>query len=180
MKIVVALCASLLSVAVVASSPSPYVGEESRSMKALSERDQVDLLAGKGMGLAKAAELNGYPGPLHVLELAVDLSLSGEQKAATETLFKSMQERAQAVGRELLAAEGVLDELFRSKKITADLLQNSVAEIGVLQSRLRAIHLETHLAQVQLLSSDQIALYQKLRGYSEGAGHRHHDHGGKH
>lgn len=48
------------------------------------------------MGLAKAAELNGYPGPLHVLELAVDLSLTAEQKAATETLFKSMQVRVQA------------------------------------------------------------------------------------
>lgn len=180
MKIIVALLTSFLSVAVVASSPSPYVGEQSRSIKALSERDQADLLAGKGMGLAKAAELNGYPGPMHVLELTADLSLIAEQKAATESLFKSMQERAQVVGMELVSAEGALDELFRSKKITADLLQKSVAEIGILQSRLRAIHLEAHLAQVQLLSADQIALYQKLRGYSDSTGHRHHNHGGHH
>src|SRR5688572_19878417 len=122
MKVLVTLCASLLSAAVVAISPSPYVGEQSRSIKALSEQEQADLIAGKGMGLARAAELNGYPGPMHVLELMVDLSLTAEQKAATEFLFKSMHERAQVVGRELVSAEGALDELFRSKKITADLL----------------------------------------------------------
>ena len=39
-------------------------------IKSLSQDDQSALLAGRGMGLARPAELNGYPGPAHVLELA--------------------------------------------------------------------------------------------------------------
>ena len=34
-----------------------------------------------GMGLALAAELNGYPGPAHVIELAKSLGLSEPQRA---------------------------------------------------------------------------------------------------
>ena len=47
----------------------PYAGMQQRALKALSEDQIADLRAGKGMGLALAAELNGYPGPIHVLEL---------------------------------------------------------------------------------------------------------------
>ncbi len=49
--------------------PSPYAGMENRRVKALSDQQIVDLKAGRGMSLALAAELNGYPGPLHALEL---------------------------------------------------------------------------------------------------------------
>jgi hypothetical protein len=37
------------------------------------------LLKGEGMGMAKAAELNGYPGPTHVLTLAKELALTESQ-----------------------------------------------------------------------------------------------------
>ena len=45
----------------------------------------ADLRAGRGMGLALAAELNGYPGPAHVLELAdkLDLARSTENECST-------------------------------------------------------------------------------------------------
>lgn len=49
---------------------APYAGIARRSVKALSDREISDLRTGRGMGLALAAELNGYPGPAHVLELA--------------------------------------------------------------------------------------------------------------
>jgi hypothetical protein len=71
-----------------ANSQSPYASQESREIKSLSPQEASDLLAGKGMGFAKAAELNGYPGPAHVLELAAQLQLTPEQKTRTETLFK--------------------------------------------------------------------------------------------
>jgi len=58
----------------------PYAGLEQRDIKALSERQMGDLRAVRGMGLALAAELNGYPGPLHVLEPSDKLGLSVEQK----------------------------------------------------------------------------------------------------
>ena len=66
-----ALFALLAIVATTATSSaqttSPYTGEEQRAIKALSEEEIGDLLEARGMGLAKAAELNSYPGPLHVL-----------------------------------------------------------------------------------------------------------------
>ena len=39
----------------------------SSPIRGLSEQEIDDLTNGRGMGLARAAELNGYPGPLHVL-----------------------------------------------------------------------------------------------------------------
>ena len=50
----------------------------------------ADLKAGRGMGLALAAELNGYPGPSHVLELADKLKLSAEDKAALVAFMKAL------------------------------------------------------------------------------------------
>ena len=55
---------------------SPYVSETSREIKALSAEDISGYLQGQGMGFAKAAELNGFPGPKHVLDLSDELELS--------------------------------------------------------------------------------------------------------
>ncbi len=68
--------ALLLTSAAVANAQTPYAGMQTRPIKALSEQQMADLSAGRGMGLALAAELNGYPGPVHVLELADKLNLS--------------------------------------------------------------------------------------------------------
>jgi hypothetical protein len=57
----------------------------SRETKSLSESDIESLTAGKGMRYAKAAELNGFPAPAHVLELASELQLSHLQK---EDIFR--------------------------------------------------------------------------------------------
>jgi hypothetical protein len=42
-----------------AQSPQPYAGMQTRPIKALSDQQIADLRAGRGMGLALAAELNG-------------------------------------------------------------------------------------------------------------------------
>lgn len=60
----VVLSLSLLLAAVAAATaqaPSPYAGQEGRPIKALSETEMRDLAQGRGMGLAKAAELNSLP-----------------------------------------------------------------------------------------------------------------------
>jgi hypothetical protein len=80
---------------------SPYVGQESREIKALSAQEVSDYLSGRGMGLAKTAELNGFPGPAHVLEFAAELGLTSEQKSKTEVLFKKMQAQAIPLGEQL-------------------------------------------------------------------------------
>ena len=58
------------------NQPAPYAGQQARSIKSLSAEDVAALLKGEGMGMAKAAELNGYPGPVHVLTLADELRLT--------------------------------------------------------------------------------------------------------
>jgi len=88
----------LFSGPVSANPPSPYTGQEARDIKALSAQEVQDYLAGKGMGLAKAAELNRYPGPAHVLELAAPLNLTAEQKIRTQELFKRMEKKAIGLG----------------------------------------------------------------------------------
>lgn len=163
------LCAvALLAAFGNAYSQSPYTGQESREIKALSPQEVSDLLGGKGMGFAKAAELNGYPGPAHVLELAAQLQLTPEQMARTEALFKKMQTQAVNIGRQLVEEERVLDRQFSSKSITPAWLQSSLERIAKLQADLRRVHLETHLEQTALLSDTQIAAYSKLRGYGGG------------
>src|SRR6516225_6779442 len=96
-----AICLSFISQVTLAQSP--YAGMQTRTIKALSDQQIADLKAGRGMGLAMAAELNGYPGPIHVLELSEQLALSADQKARVEALFKSMKMEAVPLGAKLLA-----------------------------------------------------------------------------
>ena len=171
--------AMYLSLAILAASaagaasqtPSPYAGQEQRSIKALSEKEIGDLKEGRGMGLAKAAELNSYPGPLHVLELAVQLGLTDEQRKSTEALFLGMRERAQTFGVRIIEAERNLDQAFVAGRIDPTSLRSQLAAIATLQGELRAIHLEAHLAQRSLLTPEQVARYDALRGYGGGAMH---------
>jgi Spy/CpxP family protein refolding chaperone len=162
-----ALCCALVLLAMPAraSSPSPYAGQEGREIKALSPEEISDYLSGKGMGLAKAAELNGYPGPAHVLELAAQLGLTPEQRAATEALFHKMQQRAIALGRELVDAEGALDRLFASRSASSEAVKVSLARIARLQGEIRQAHLVAHIEQAAVLTPEQITTYARLRGY---------------
>ena len=164
------------------NAASPYAGEQSRDIKALSPDDIAGLQAGKGMGHAKAAELNGFAGPAHVLELADALHLTAEQRARTEALFAAMSAKASARGRALVDKERELDALFASRTVTPERLTASLQAIGALQAQVRLAHLEAHLAQVQILTAEQNAHYAELRGYGRAAprdergpghGHRH-------
>jgi len=154
-----------LAICAAAHAASPYAGQESREIKALSADEVSGLLSGKGMGFAKAAELNGFAGPAHVLELASELQLTVEQRARTEVLFASMSAKAAANGRMLVEREKELDRLFSSRAITREQLAVSVREIGELQAAVRNAHLEAHLLQVEILTTAQNARYSELRDY---------------
>jgi hypothetical protein len=143
---------------------SPYAGWQQRGVKALSDQQLGDLRAGRGMGLALAAELNGYPGPLHVLELADRLQLSSDQAQRVRGLYEAMKSEAIAVG-ELIAAELELDRQFAERKITPAILASIAAQIGERQGELRAVHLKYHLTTAELLTPDQKRRYSELRGY---------------
>ena len=143
----------------------PYAGMQERAIKALSEQQLSDLRAGKGMSLALPAELNGYPGPSHALELAEPLKLTAEQKSRTQALFAQMQQEAKSAGEEVIAAEGALDALFKTKAATPGALRTATHNAAVAQGQLRETHLRYHLAMVELLSPEQVATYNRLRGY---------------
>jgi hypothetical protein len=171
------LCCVLMLIACSAGaqSQSPYVGQEYREIKALSPQEISDYLSGRGMGLAKAAELNGYPGPAHVLELATELNLTADQKVKTEALFRTMQARAIHLGKELVEEEHALDRLFASHSVTPEALDSSLARIGKLQAQVRQAHLDAHLEQTTLLSPPQIKQYNRLRGYGPTSGNENHE-----
>jgi len=147
----------------------PYAGHEARPIKALTAEQIADLKAGRGMGLALAAELNGYPGPLHVLELAGPLGLTADQKDRMTRLFEDMRMEAVALGDRLIAAEAALDRQFAQKSVTAASLGDGVQGIATAHAALRQAHLKYHLATVEVLTAEQIARYAELRGYTGGA-----------
>jgi hypothetical protein len=113
---------ALMTAAAPAQSQQPYAGLEARAIKALSEQQIADLRAGRGMSLALAAELNGYPGPMHVLELGDSLGLSDEQRARMQELFAAMKAEAIPLGERLIAQEADLDRRFADKTITPESL----------------------------------------------------------
>jgi hypothetical protein len=144
---------------------TPYAGLQQRPVKALSEQQVADLRAGRGMGLALTAELNGYPGPMHVLELADQLELSAELRQRMRQLIESMKAEAVPVGEALIAHETVLDRAFAERTISPDTLADLTVQIGETQAQLRAIHLKYHLTTADLLSPQQRHRYAELRGY---------------
>jgi len=144
---------------------SPYAGMEQREIKGLSEQQIADLRAGRGMGLALAAELNGYPGPLHVLEFADQLNLTAEQRQRVQRLYDAMKEEAVAAGEKLIASERELDQGFAAHSMTVAHLTTLLTQIGERQGAVRAAHLKYHLATTEVLSPEQIQRYAELRGY---------------
>ncbi|HWB44612.1 MAG TPA: periplasmic heavy metal sensor [Hyphomicrobiaceae bacterium] len=161
---------------VLAQSHQPYAGLQQRDVKALSETQIADLKAGRGMGFALPAELNGYPGPAHVLENADTLSLTSAQRARTKELFEAMKAEAIPMGERLIAQETRLDRLFARHEVTPATLAAATAEIGATQGKLRAAHLKYHLAMMEVLTPEQVAAYRKLRGYTSSQPMPHHHH----
>jgi Spy/CpxP family protein refolding chaperone len=160
----------------VAQSQQPYAGLEARPIKALSEQQIADLRAGRGMGLALAAELNGYPGPMHVLEMADALDLSDQQRAKVQELFTAMKAEAIPLGERLIAQEAELDKAFAGKTITAAALAAATEAIGATHAALPQAHLKYHLLTVHALTPAQIQQYAELRGYKGGVQHPHRQH----
>jgi hypothetical protein len=148
------------------SHKSKYAGEEKREIKSLSETDIEELKNGKGWGLAKAAELNGVPGPVHLLEMKEEIDLSAQQIQVIEDIYKKMKQEAIPLGLELIELEMELNNHFANRTITDELLRQILQRIAQVHRQLRYVHLSTHLKTPDILKSEQIALYNKLRGYS--------------
>ena len=155
---------------------SPYVDLTNQEIKALSEERIQALLNGAGAGYALSAELNSYPGPLHTLELALELSLTDEQEEKTQELYSEMKEEAQKIGEQIVNLELELEIAFRSNTITKDDVDNMTNKISILDGKLRSVHLNAHIDMIDILTNEQIKLYDELRGYSSDHDHTDHDH----
>ena len=153
---------------------SQYAGLEQREIKALSPDAVSGYLAGHGMGFAMAAELNSWPGPKHVLELAEDLDLDAEQVEQTEAAYESMHAEAVKLGAALVDAERKLEGLFAQRAIDEDKLVALVAKIARTRGELRMAHLRAHLEMGKVLSQEQVLKYDALRGYRSGGAQHHH------
>lgn len=146
--------------------PSMYANQTDSGIAALSLEEFEQLRKGEGMGLARAAELNHYPGPLHVLELADSLALTPEQRAEVERIRTGMLENAVALGERIIEAERELDLRFEHGHADADYVRQATAAIATMYGELRFTHLSAHLELRNLLDAAQIAAYDRLRGYA--------------
>jgi hypothetical protein len=155
-------------------------GERKAEIRSLSPDEVKGHLAGHGMGLARAAEMNGYPGPLHVLELANELALSPAQKKLTEELVAATRAKAIEAGRALVEAERELDELFCTRKATQENVAEAAARVGQRYADARRVHLAAHVRQVAILSPPQVLKYYELRKQPDLVDAMSHGHGTKH
>jgi Spy/CpxP family protein refolding chaperone len=149
-----------------AVAPGSYAGQQSWTATSLSDDEVVGLRAGKGLGLAKPAELNGYPGPMHALELADKLGLTVEQRASIQQIFDRMAARAKIAGAAYVEAEQALDGVFRSGKADAKTVAAALATADKARAAARMAHLKAHIETTPILTPQQRAAYAQLRGYA--------------
>jgi Spy/CpxP family protein refolding chaperone len=147
---------------------SDYAGEQLREIKSLSAEDIAELKSGGGWGFAKPAELNGVPGPAHLLEMKAEISLSDNQIASIEELHTKMLSEAIPLGEKYVDAEKILNQMFANDTYNDENLLSQIDEIESIRGQLRYVHLSKHLETVKILTDEQISKYNNLRGYGEG------------
>ena len=178
---IAALVFAVLGATAYANGEKPYTGLEKRQIKALSVERIAGLRAGDGLSYALAAELNRYPGPRHVLDLADILALDETQRQAIEAIFADMNAEARVFGAALIEAEARLDAAFAGGTATPDAVERLTEDIAAIEGRLRAVHLNAHLATDPFLSVHQRKLYAQARGYDDtGAAGDHRGHTDRH
>lgn len=159
-------------------TPSAYRELLDTEIRGLSPETIDGYRNGAGMGMALPAELNGYPGPRHILDLADDLELTPEQHEQIQALFDAMLPVAIELGEQILTKEAELELAYRDGTIDDAFLHDHLVLIGQLEAELRYTHLRTHLSTIDILSPYQVTLYDVLRGYEDAPmDHSNHQHG---
>lgn len=145
---------------------SPYAGHQTRDITTLSADDQSALREGQGWGLARPAELNGVPGPLHLLELADAIKLSDSQRQAIQALYDSMKQQAIKLGEQYIDAERALDAYFKAGSLSDARLEQLVHNSADALAKLRFLHLSFHHKTLEIVTPEQVRQYNVLRGYA--------------
>ena len=118
---------------------------------------------GRGFGMAFAADQNGYPGPMHVLELKDRLKLTANQEAKAQALMHAMVAESKPKSAQLLEAEAQLRRLFADRSADDAAVRAAVAEVERARSQVRLVHLLAHLKTRDLLTEDQRRIYHEAR-----------------
>ncbi len=163
-------------VPLVAAPAFAQVGGATEPLKSLPPERAEAYLQGGGMGQARVAELSGFPGPRHVLDLADTLALSPTQTDLARALMAATLSQAVALGRAIVDEERELERLFAADSIDDEALEARVREIGQMNAELRLVHLRAHVAMRAALTPEQAARYAALRhgpGASPGGGPHH-------
>ncbi|PSB22756.1 hypothetical protein C7B61_02680 [filamentous cyanobacterium CCP1] len=148
------------------NAQSPYVTQLDSPVRGLDAQEVDDLLNGRGAGYALTAELNSYPGPRHVLDLNRELALSSEQEQQIEVIFRQMDAEAKRIGQQIVELEQQFSNSFAQGTVSESEIEEKTQQLALLYGQYRAIHLQPHLEVQRLLSAEQIAKYDELRGYS--------------
>jgi len=138
-------------------------GHSHQQIDAWNKEFEAVVREGRGFGMAFAADQNGYPGPMHALELQGDLQLTPEQEAKLRALMAAMFTEARPKGASLLEREARLRQLFASRTADAATVQAAVAEVEAARREVRLVHLLTHLKTREILTEAQIATYTAIR-----------------
>ncbi len=149
------------------SHVSKYSGQQTREIKSLSATDIAILERGGGWGFAKAAELNGMPGPAHILEFKKELGLEKVQVDKVTKIFGDMRMKAVKQGKIFIDLERELEAMFRNKTVTDEMLKFTLDKIAEARKKLRYVHLNAHLEVVGILTPAQVKHYNVLRGYTD-------------
>jgi len=159
-------------------TPSAYVSLLDSEIRGLDQDTIEGYLTGKGLGQALPAELNGYPGPRHTIDMAEEMELTDEQLAQVQALFDDMQSAVLPLGEKYLESVAELELAFREGTITDEYLQSQLENITGIEAQMRYVHLSTHLATIDILNHDQIMEYNMMRGYGDGMDHEQHQNSG--
>jgi Spy/CpxP family protein refolding chaperone len=166
-SIVITLGLGLAALPAAAQAPHSGHGAHAaapRHAPDVCEREFEQVVAdGRGFGMAFAADRHGYPGPLHVLELASQLGLSADQETRVRALMDAMFAESRPKGALLLAAERRLTSLFASGRADLESVRAAVGDVERLRAELRTLHLVTHLRTRELLSDAQRRAYHVAR-----------------
>jgi Spy/CpxP family protein refolding chaperone len=141
-----------------AGSPPPHMLAE---MYAIAFEENI--ATGRGFGMAFVADQNGYPGPLHVLELKERLKLTTEQERKIQALLTAMFAESKPKSARLLDAEAKLRHLFASGQADETSVSAAAARVEKARTEARLVHLTFHLRTRELLTDEQRRLYHEAR-----------------
>jgi Spy/CpxP family protein refolding chaperone len=137
-------------------------GHHRSAQACLTEFEKV-VGEGRGFGMAFAADQNGYPGPMHVLELKDRLRLSSDQEARVQELMTAMYGESRLKSARLLDAEAALRRLFADGAADEATVRAAVQAVEQARRDVRLVHLLTHLRTRDLLTEEQRRIYHEAR-----------------